>query len=69
MGQLEPLFKGKPIIISEAIDKIRVCDQETLLKLYFHTNDPIQMLLIEKIFELKGYAFPTVEDDTPKETA
>jgi hypothetical protein len=55
MGHVKTLFKGTPIITDEAFDKIKTGDEEILRKLYFHTNDSIQMVLIEIIFEKNGW--------------
>lgn len=55
MGTLATMFKGSPIITKEARNKIKNCDEGVLSKLYHHTNNVIQMILIEEIFKLKNY--------------
>ena len=55
MGTLTTMFKGSPIITKEARDKIKNCDEDVLSKIYHHTNDVIQMILIKEIFKLKNY--------------
>lgn len=55
MPDVETMFKGTPIITKDALDKIKAGDEEILRKLYIHTRDAIQMILIEIIFEKNGW--------------
>lgn len=66
-----PIKKGMPVVTVNSLEKIRTLDPEYLRKLYNHTNDPVQKVLIEEIYKLKGYADPFVPpvDEPPLECA
>lgn len=55
MENLVTMFKGSPIITKDALNKIKSGDEDILRKLYLHTRDVIQMILIEIIFEKNGW--------------
>ena len=64
---LVPLKPGMKIIGEGALAKIRECDETLLVKLYYHTNDPVQRVLIETICNLKGYKLVVEEPDNEPE--
>ena len=61
MAEVVTMFKGSPIITKDALDKIKTGDEEILRKLYYHTKDAIQMVLIEIIFEKNGWILENKE--------
>lgn len=61
MAEVTTMFKGSPIITKDALNKIKSGDEDTLRKLYMHTKDAIQMILIEIIFEKNGWVLENKE--------
>ena len=64
----EPIKKGLKILDEMSLEKIRTLSEEILVKLYYHSNDPIQKILIEELCKIKGYQL-VIEDPAPKQYA
>lgn len=64
---IQPITKGTKTIGEKGLEKLETLDESFLIRLYYHTNDTIQKILIRKICELKGYKLVVdMPDDTPR---
>lgn len=66
MAEVKTLFKGTPVMTTSSLNKLREMKEEDLVTLYIHTNDTVQMILIEEICKLKGYTLPEIMEEPPR---
>jgi hypothetical protein len=63
-GKVYPIVPGLKMIGEKGIERIESLDEAFLIRLYGHTKDCVQKILIRKICELKGYNL-VVDDNDP----
>jgi hypothetical protein len=68
----EQLRKGIPMLSSESLIKLdetlktnSANTEELLVALYYHTHDPVQMILIEEICRIRGFVLEVEVTDPP----